>query len=781
MKRSHAQNFILPVLTTILLLIPLLLHGQERGAITGHVKDAKTQQALIGVNVVLLDTQRGATTDTLGNFRIANVPPGSYRLRFSYIGYENFFKTDVVVNSARPAIANVSLVPTAILGQAVTVTAGYFVESELAPVSTSALAREEIRRFPGGFEDVVRTAATLPGVAVINDGGRNDLLVRGGGPSENLYLVNGLEVPNINHFGSQGLSSGALSFVNLDFVDDIEFSTGGFSAKFGDKMSSVLSVNMRPGRSDRVGGKATISATQFGLNLEGPVTPKGSFLFSARRSYLDILFKALGLPFVPVYTDFNFFGTYNFSATDELTVMALAAVDRVDRDQSSLENRVTNAGILGNSQDQFITGAKYRKIFGKGFVDWSLGLNRIDFRFSQIDSLEREYFRSNATETELNFKVDGFTQLSKRTGFSTGVVLKRLLNDNTTAFADTIFDRNGREVPLSSIDLPNTILADTAVTKAGAYLQLEQQVGQRLEVNFGVRADYFDFLDKAFYPAIRSSAQLQLSDAVQLSASYGRYYQSPAYVWVSNPVNRGLKALKNDMIITGLSARLRDDVNLKLESYYKRYRDLPTGATAGTDYLVLTNTGVGYGGREDNYQSFGYFPLVSDGSGRSYGFELLLQKKYSDTPLYGQVSLALNKSEYTAANGRTYPGQYDQRLIFNISGGYKFSTKWEISAKLRYFTGAPYTPVYLPELNRGLIQNLPQEYLADRLPAGHLLDIRVDRRFNFRTWSLIVFTDVQNAYNNKLYNRPRYDFWEQKILDRDELGILPSIGISAEF
>ena len=141
----------------------------------------------------------------------------------------------------------------------------------------------------------------------------------------------------------------------------------------------------------------------------------------------------------------------------------------------------------------------------------------------------------------------------------------------------------------------------------------------------------------------------------------------------------------------------------------------------------------------------------------------------------------MNKSEYTAANGRTYPGQYDQRLIFNISGGYKFSTKWEISAKLRYFTGAPYTPVYLPELNRGLIQNLPQEYLADRLPAGHLLDIRVDRRFNFRTWSLIVFTDVQNAYNNKLYNRPRYDFWEQKILDRDELGILPSIGISAEF
>jgi outer membrane receptor for ferrienterochelin and colicin len=137
-------------------------------------------------------------------------------------------------------------------------------------VSSTKLAAEEIRRFPGGFEDIVRTVATLPGVAVVNEGGRNDLLVRGGGPSENLYLINNIEVPNINHFGSQGSSSGALSFVNLDFIDRVEFSTGGFGARYGDKMSSVLSLGIRPGRSDRIGGEATISATQFGLNLEGP-------------------------------------------------------------------------------------------------------------------------------------------------------------------------------------------------------------------------------------------------------------------------------------------------------------------------------------------------------------------------------------------------------------------------------------------------------------------------------------------------------------------------------
>lgn len=756
------------------------ISAQQIGAITGHVKDAKTQQALIGVNVVLLGTQRGATTDSLGNFRIANLQPGNYRLRFSYIGYETVVKTDIIVSSASPAVVNVSLTPTAILGETVTITAGYFSETNLSPVSTTLLAREEIRRFPGGFEDVVRTAATLPGVAVVNEGGRNDLLVRGGGPSENLYLVNGLEVPNINHFGSQGSSSGSLSFVNLDFVENIEFSTGGFGAKYGDKMSSVLAVDLRPGRSDRIGGKATISATQFGLNLEGPLNRKGSFLFSARRSYLDLIFKALGRPFVPVYTDYNLFAKYDLSPTDELSLLALVAIDRIDRDQSTLENRVTNAGILGNEQDQIIAGLKYRKILSSGFVDFVLGGTDNAFRFRQSDSAQQEYFRSRANERELSLNFNAYFQVSNLGWLSGGLALKSIGNNNVTAFADTLFDRNGRRVARDALDLPGTIAVDTSVYKASAYLEYEQNLG-KLDLVFGVRGDYFDFLEKSFYPSPRFSATLRLDQKTKIKASFGRYYQSPSYVWTTNPANRTLEALRNDMLIASVNYLLRNDANLSFEAYYKKYRDLPTGATPETDYLVLTNTGVGYGGREDNFQSFGYIPLVSAGKGRAFGFELLVQKKFSDTPLYGQLSLAYGKSEFTAGNDKTYPGQYDQRFILNLSGGYKFGAKWEISGKFRFFTGSPYTPAYLPAQNGGFVKNLPEEYLAARLDTGHLLDLRIDRRFNFSGWTLILFTDVQNIYNNKLSVRPQYDFWEQKIEDRAELGILPSIGVSAEF
>jgi hypothetical protein len=145
--------------------------------------------------------------------------------------------------------------------------------------------------------------------------------------------------------------------------------------------------------------------------------------------------------------------------------------------------------------------------------------------------------------------------------------------------------------------------------------------------------------------------------------------------------------------------------------------------------------------------------------------------------------LSYSRSEFTAGNGLTYPGQYDQRMIFNLSGGYIFNAKWEIAAKFRYFTGTPYTPVYKPwanPMNPGDIQNLPEEYLAARLKPGHHLDVRVDRYFNFRNWTLIIYLDIQNVYNYKIPMPPQYDFWTGEIRDSSDIGILPSIGVSFE-
>ncbi len=297
-----------------LLILILLLAFQsavlaQRGEILGTVIDVTTNEPLPGVNVQLLNTTIGAATNLEGEFRITGIPPGTYAVRAGIIGYTAITESDIVVTPIRPVELNFQLRETVIEFGEITVTPDFFSTSEDKPISVQVQTAEEIRRLPGGFEDVVRAVSVLPGVAQVS-AGRNDLIVRGGAPSENLYVVDGLELNNINHFGTQGASGGPQSYINLDFVQKTEFSTGGFGARYGDKLSSVLSIDLRQGRKDRFGGKATISATQFGLSLEGPIGNKGSYIFSARRSYLDLLFRAAGFGFVPEYWDFLGKATY---------------------------------------------------------------------------------------------------------------------------------------------------------------------------------------------------------------------------------------------------------------------------------------------------------------------------------------------------------------------------------------------------------------------------------------------------------------------------------------
>ena len=762
-----------------------IVYGQAFGSISGIVIDEKIKSPLIGTNVIVLGTSYGASTDASGNYFIPNIPVGTYRMRFDYIGYESQLKTDIVIISANPTTVNVELTESIIEGEGVTVTAGYFTQEEKIQTSTIGLSREEIRRFPGGFEDVVRTVSTLPGVAINSAGGRNDLLVRGGGPSENLYVINNIEVPNINHFGSQGNSSGSLSFVNLDFVEYVTFSTGGFSTKFGDKMSSVLSLKMIDKIPPSIESKLTISATQYGFNFDLPIKQKGNLIFSARQSYLDLIFKAAGLPFVPVYTDFNIVGNYNLSPKDKLFFIGLSAINNIERDQSSLQNRVTNAGLLDNSQYQGISGINYRRLLNNGYIDATLTNSLFRYKFSQMDENETEYFKSDADEIETSTKLQHYWVQSTSFGLRTGITAKFVKNINSTTFADTIYDRSGNRIPRNIIGLPSEIEEYIDASKYSVYSEFDWLINPRLNVNAGIRADYYKFLDDKLYVAPRLSMKYNLNSKLKLRTSGGVYYQSPSYVWVTNPANKQLKALKNNMGILGIDYLLRDDLRFSIEGYYKGYSNLPSGTISEVnDHIVITNTGTGFGGREDDFQSFGYFDLISTGIGSSYGVELLVQKKYSEIPLYGLFSLTYSKSELTANNGITYPGQYDQRFILNITGGYIFNSKWEIAGKFRYFTGVPYSTVYRPSdnpINYGYIQNIPEQYLDNRTNPGHHLDIRVDRYFNFTNWTLIAYIDIQNVYNYKIPQRPTYDFWDDSIVNSSAIGILPSIGISAEF
>ncbi len=755
------------------------------GTISGTVTDSRTKEPLIGVNIIVLDTNLGASTDQEGRYVIPRVPIGTYRLRFDYIGYEPQIKTDIMVKTSRTEVVNASLMQSMLEGEEVVVTAGYFSETATVQPSIIGLSREEIRRYPGGFEDVVRTVSTLPGVAVNNAGGRNDLLVRGGGPSENLYVINGIEVPNINHFGTQGAGSGSLSFVNLDFVDEVSFSTGGFSARYGDKMSSVLSLTMKEAHTKRFQPKLTVSATQYGFDFEQPLAERGNLIFSARKSYLDLIFKAAGLAFVPVYTDFNLLGHYDLSPKDKLFFLSLSAINNVDRNLSTPQNRIENAGILGNDQYQAVAGVSYRRLLPAGYLDATVATTLFKFGFKQADPELREFFRSDAREREWKLKLENYWVATKGLGVRTGISTNAMVYNNDVAFADVIYDRNGNLIPVAALGVPQNISRRKTALKSALYVETDWLLGPRWELNLGARADHYNFIEQKLYPAPRAAITYKLNTQHSFKASGGIYYQSPSYVWLTNPNNRSLTALRNTMGVLGWNYLVQEDTRFSVETYYKKYDNLPTGTVAGVnDYIVITNTGTDYGGARENFQSFGYFDMVSKGSGRSYGVEFLLQKKFSRTPFYGLAGLTINKTELTALNGLTYPGQYDQRFILNLSGGYKPNPRWEFSAKFRFFTGVPYTPLYVKgsnPKNPNTIENLPDEYLAGRLADAHHLDVRVDRYFFFGSSTLTIYLDVQNLYNYKIPLRPSYNFWDNSITTTSQIGVLPSIGVSWEF
>lgn len=757
------------VFLTYLLLIPFVqgLTQTPTGTITGRVENAITSERIAGANVSVVGTTLGASADPDGEFSIENIPVGTYELRASSLGFTPAVIADMVVAAGRPMNVVIRLQESTIGLEEVEVQASYFQKTPDAPVSVQRLSYEEIRRSPGGFEDVVRAIAVLPGVAQAAPG-RNDLVVRGGAPSENLFVVDNIEIPNINHFGTQGASGGPLSYINLDFVRETAFSTGGFGVRYGDRMSSVLTIELQDGRRDRLGGKGTISASQFGLNLNGPLGQDASFIFSARRSYLDFIFKAAGFSFVPEYWDFLGRVAYRIDRFNTLTFLAVGAIDDVSFFNDDADNRFDNSRVLGTAQRQYASGGSWRHVFSRGFSTVTLGRSYVNYSGIQRDSLLNPVFTNRSKEGETSLRADVVLQPSPTTELSVGAQARRVTFDGSIALPSY-------STPFG--DSLNIDIQDVSSTgfKGAAYAQISQRLLSAFRLTVGGRLDHFSLIREKNYFSPRASLEFDLSSFTTLTASGGTYRQNPSYIWLAaNETNKTLRAARADQYIVGVEHLLQADLKVRVEAFTKRYREYP--ASLDRRYLVLANTGGGFGGSDENFASFGLDNLVSAGTGNSVGMELLIQKKLSEIPLYGLMSVSVTETRFTSLDGVERPGAFDQRVLVNLTGGYRFNERWEASMKFRFATGQPYTP-----FNPDGTQNVAA-YNSLRVKNAHSLDLRVDRRWNFTSWNLIAYLDIQNVYNNKFSGGTRWNAREQRAEFNDSsIGILPSIGVSAEF
>ncbi len=521
-----------------LTLIISALYAQNKGVINGTVVDKITKQRVQYVNIIVEGTNLGATSDKNGDFQIKNLKPGTYNLRVSAIGYKPTVITDIVVNNIRPAEVTINVEETSVELQAITIKADYFNNSIIDPVSIKKFTFEEIRRSPGGFEDVVRSLSVLPGVAQVS-AGRNDIIVRGGGPSENLFVIDGFPVQNINHFGTQGASGGPLSYVNLDYVKETSFATGGFGVNYGNKLSSILSIDLREARKDRVGGKATVSASQFGLNLEGPLSENSNLIFSARRSYLDFIFEKAGFSFVPEYLDYITKYTHKFENNNQISFLLVGAIDNVKWNNKTSDNLYENSRILGTAQRQYLTGIKYRMFIDKGLIDFNLSRNFVKYDGSQRDTNLVYIFRNKSIEQENTFNTELTYKLNSRSDLVTGFNVKYVDVDYNIILPPFI-TTYGDVISINQKVVKNYFYGDL-------YAQYSNTVWDNFRYSFGIRGDYFNGLENSFSFSPRLTISYLLNPVSTFTLHYGKYHQTPAYMYLATlEQNKKLRFIEVD-------------------------------------------------------------------------------------------------------------------------------------------------------------------------------------------------------------------------------------------
>lgn len=770
------KTFLLAILATVVTALPATAQST---LLRGRVVDDVTRAPVANARITVAGggLQREALTDPDGRFLIGDLPPGVYEVAAASLGYRTAARTDVETRGSRATVVLFELIPAALEIEGIVVESDPFEIPAITPNSATLLSAAEVRRTPGGQLDVSRTLLSLPGVVGGVDN-RNDILVRGGGPGENAYLLDGIRVPQINHFATQGATGGALGLVNVDLIRETEFLRGGFPARYGEALSSVLEIRSRPGTAEGIRGDVTLGASEAGLTLDGPVGDGGNWIFSVRRSYLQYLFQALGLPIRPDYWDAQ--GRLELFPTerDRVVVVGIGAIDDfgiVSPEENDVEAQEIFDRVLDNDQRTYTTGAVWERRIGSGVLRTTAARSWTDYRFRDVDSNEVLLLENRSVETNDRLRVEGDVRISNALELSAGVGLERVgidLNLLQVATPGSTFDEDIRTA------------TDARGTRTSAFVQGLWRPSDRWSWTAGLRADRNGMLDQGVVLSPRLGVKAQVSDQVVASLAGGVFHQSPSLVSLAvqrdgADVNRDLRQLRNRQLIAGFEVRPTRGLRLSAEAFWKVYDDYPV--LAGDPRVSLANLGGEYGfvGGED---------LESLGDGRARGVELFAQQKLTNS-VYVLAAYTLSESEFSGADGVLKPSAWDVRHALDLTAGWRPSRRWEFGSKLRVLSGRPVTPFLEPEssveFDRTGRPVLDYGRIGEgRTPSYTRLDLRVERVFDFGGWNGRLYLDVQNVLNreNEIgYNYTRDPAFPANRRPQGGAGLLPFIGFSVEF
>lgn len=747
--------------------------AQKMGTIQGNVKDINTEEPLPLAKVFAEGTQYGAKTDFDGNYTI-ELPVGTYTLKVTLVGYDEQKKFNIPVNSGNIETVNFELSSSTQDLDAVEVV---YEKDKIAkttdmitPLSVQQLTSVEIESNPGGNFDVSKVVQTLPGVGGSAGGAqRNDIIIRGGAPNENVYYLDGIEIPVLNHFQTQGSSGGAQGILNVSFIEDLKLTSSAFDARYDNALASTFVIKQRQANREKLSGNVRASFTESVVTLEGPLGEKNDFLLSARTSYLDFLFQLIDLPIRPNFSDFQFKTTFRPDNKTTITLLGLGAVDRFNFAATKEDNDETEylrRSLPFITQWNYTNGVALKRRIKDGYYNLAVSRNMFDNQLDQFEDArngEEEFrnfkLKSQEIENKLRFDVNQYKNGWK---YSYGIMAQYVKYnfDLYNRLASAQFDASGNQIS------PDIIIEqDSRIEffKYGAFGQVSKNFFKdKLLVSAGVRTDMNSFTDDGNNPLNTLSPRLSLAyriaKRVDLTASIGSYHKIPTYTNLgyrnaSNElVNRSMKYIQSDHYVLGTQWLPNEGLRITAEAFYKSYSNYPVSVTNG---ISLANQGQEFG-------AVGNEEVVSSGDGQTYGFELFVQQKLVKNIFY-VFSYTYVRSLFSGLDGELLPSAWDSQHLVSTTFGWNFGKNWKLGLKYRFAGGVPYTPFNLDASQQAYAFSGNGVLDFDnvnsvRLKSFNQLDFRIDKIVNLKKVSFDFYIDIQNIAGFKQESPPYYTF-----------------------
>lgn len=733
----------------LLLLLSAFTFAQV-GSINISVIDDFTKKPL-AASVRMLGSE-GAVFTGEGNVLIADIPSGTYTFEVTSEGYTPTSLNDIDVVPNQNLTFSVGLIRSVNQIEEVTITRKSYKTTAESPLSLRNITSEEVQKNAGSNRDVSKAILSFPGVGSTATF-RNDLFIRGGSSAENKFYIDGIEVPVINHFQTQGASGGPRGIITVDFIKDVDFYSGAFPARRNGVLSSLFEFNLKSARKDKLGYKVILGLDDLQLMADGPLSrdQNWSGLFSVRKSNLQLLFKAIGLPFLPSYYDATFKVSKKFESGDELYFLGMGAKDSFKFNEDA-EPTLANLTLIDrlpvSPQWNYTVGAGYRHLAENGNWLFTLSRNMLDNQalkyYRNIEVPQNLLYDYNSQESENKFRVDRNFNIADYQ-LSSGA------NINYARYYNASVSRN---VTQSTVNF-DQLSSDFNLLQYGLYLQAARKLfDDRLQISGGLRMDASNYSDNTNNPLEQFSPRLSLSykftDRLALNFNTGIYYQLPVYTALGFTQNgvltnkNTLKYIQNTHLVGGMEYNGPNSLRFTVEGYYKKYKNYPFSLR---NQISLANVGGDFG-------VVGSEPLDSRGFGETYGLEVLAQKRTLNN-FYGIAAYTFGYSRFSNASGILLPSSWDSRHILTMTAGKYFSRNWNVGARFRMQSGLPETPYDLQRsalVNIWNVANGPVQNFSllntSRGNLSHQLDIRGEKKWIFNKWQLTAYVDLVNAYGS---------------------------------